>query len=295
MTYNITKTDGTQFREVEEGKTEATVYENGSNGQGIILIGKLVPEYGTDQSNNFIRLLENFANTEDKRPDSPVTGMLWFNKTEKSLNVCVDEDSRTWTKVLYIKGTKEINANEGDIYYDDVNKQFYIYDDEDGWILIGPINYKHKVNKNYFLTTYSGKRLDSTTVSFDGNTNTSYLVTMRVVAREMFSDDYATNNTVTTEYPNGRSPETASWICTFLVENYREITSNTQKTIIVGNPNYQVIAKSNGEALNWEVKPDIDDNNDLYVAVEGVGTDDTNITEENNHVDWEIEVEILKV
>ena len=67
MTYNITKTNGTIVKELGENIIDFDTISY------IGLIGKLSPNYGETQSNNFIHLAENFANAtapENPSPDS---------------------------------------------------------------------------------------------------------------------------------------------------------------------------------------------------------------------------------
>ena len=55
MTYFVNKTNGTAIV-VPDGTKDTT-------STSLTLIGKLASSYGEDQNENFVRLLENFANT----------------------------------------------------------------------------------------------------------------------------------------------------------------------------------------------------------------------------------------
>ena len=90
-----------------------------------------------------------------------------------------------------------------------------------------------------------------------------------------------------------RKPESAAWIYKMLVNSYTNENAN-QVIEIVGNPNYELIGRTSGEALNWTVNPQIY-NNYLRIRVNGVGTTSPVITSEMDSVEWEIDVEIIKV
>ena len=74
MSYNITKSDGTEIT-VEEGVLLKT-YSN-------TLLGQNVLNYGKYAAENTIRSLENFAN--DVPPKGAITGQLWFDTEHKAL------------------------------------------------------------------------------------------------------------------------------------------------------------------------------------------------------------------
>ena len=72
MRYYIKRTDDTLL--LENGLPENII---DTNTIPLALIGKLTADYGTAQSENFVRLLENFA--KEEAPSNPLTGMIWFN------------------------------------------------------------------------------------------------------------------------------------------------------------------------------------------------------------------------
>ncbi len=78
MSYQIRKSDGELVLTlapglIDKGKTSLT------------LIGKNVSDFGKDQNENFIKLLENFSNTTP--PVNPLVGQLWFNTINSQLHV----------------------------------------------------------------------------------------------------------------------------------------------------------------------------------------------------------------
>ena len=60
MAYTINKTDGTVLVQLEDGVLDTTT--------NLDLIGKSYSGYGEVQNENFVKLLENFANTTTNAP-----------------------------------------------------------------------------------------------------------------------------------------------------------------------------------------------------------------------------------
>ena len=71
MPYNITKTDNTTLITVND--TEL------NNDFGVTLVGRNYSGYGVFLNDNFVRLMENFANGSP--PIRPIPGQLWFDTT----------------------------------------------------------------------------------------------------------------------------------------------------------------------------------------------------------------------
>ena len=69
MAYYVNKTDGTSIL-VLDGTKDTT-------STSITLFGRLVQNYGDQQNENFVHMLENFAFTSE--PAHPTTGQLWFD------------------------------------------------------------------------------------------------------------------------------------------------------------------------------------------------------------------------
>jgi len=72
MAYVVKNTRGETIAVVDSGTTNSTATD-------VTLIGQNVVEYGLPQNENFVYILENFANTTP--PLSPVQGQLWFDVT----------------------------------------------------------------------------------------------------------------------------------------------------------------------------------------------------------------------
>lgn len=132
MAYNINYTDSTNKGTitVEDG----TVNQETSLG----LPGRNSTAYGTVVAENFLHLLENFANAT--APSNPVEGQLWFDTTPGVEQLKV-YDGTTWTAAGGLKKAEEqpdaANSIVGDLWVDTDNQQLYLFSGS-GWILVGP-------------------------------------------------------------------------------------------------------------------------------------------------------------
>ena len=117
-----------------------TVEENGLNqtDTSLKLVGQNLTGYGGYVNENFLHLLENFANTT--APSSPVEGQLWYDTTSGVDQLKV-YDGASWVASGGIKKAQSqpeaSTSLLGDIWVDTANLQAYIYSGS-GWVLIGP-------------------------------------------------------------------------------------------------------------------------------------------------------------
>ena len=77
MAYTINLTDGTVFATVNDGTVNTS--------SSVTLVGKNYAGYGEFLDENFIQMLENFSNAT--APASPLTGQIWWDKTNTLLKV----------------------------------------------------------------------------------------------------------------------------------------------------------------------------------------------------------------
>jgi microcystin-dependent protein len=135
MPYSIKFSDS-------NNKTDLTVYDNTSNfDTSLVFPGRNQTGYGQIIAENFLHLLENFANDEDNKPVNPVEGQLWYDTTNGILQIW---DNSSWKAASNIqKGPTEPSvdtAKVGELWVDTTNQQLRIFSGgENGrWILVGP-------------------------------------------------------------------------------------------------------------------------------------------------------------
>ena len=106
------------------------------------LVGRGYPNYGEKIAQNFLYLLENFANQNP--PENPIEGQLWYDTSDPNNKVLRVLDGANWPNVsgIYQQSTDptlETNQGlkEGDIWVDTSKTQLKIYSSGD-WITVGP-------------------------------------------------------------------------------------------------------------------------------------------------------------
>ena len=127
MAYKINNTFGTLLVTLADGTIDTTTTD-------LTLIGKGYAGFGEALNENLVKLLENFNNTS--APNNKVQGQLWFDQTNKRLNVY------DGTKFKPAGGptnstTAPTNAVVGDFWFDTTNNQLYTYNGAT-FTLIGP-------------------------------------------------------------------------------------------------------------------------------------------------------------
>ena len=104
----------------------------------ITLPGRNVTSYGQAVAENFLHLLENFANPNS--PDRPVEGQLWYDSSE-GVNQLKVYDGTTWTASGGLKKSttqpEVANSTLGDLWVNTENQQLYLFSGA-GWVLVGP-------------------------------------------------------------------------------------------------------------------------------------------------------------
>ena len=104
----------------------------------ITLPGRNVTSYGQAVAENFLHLLENFANTN--APGRPVEGQLWYDSSE-GVNQLKVYDGTTWTASGGLKKSTSqpdvANSTLGDLWVNTENQQLYLFSGA-GWVLVGP-------------------------------------------------------------------------------------------------------------------------------------------------------------
>lgn len=126
MAYTINLTDGTVFATIADGTVNTA--------SSMILVGKNYAGYGEFLDENFIHLLESGSNTT--APSAPLTGQLWWDKTNNLLKVYNGTLFKTISAATSSATAPTSNVT-GDLWYDTVNQQVKVYTGT-GFIVVGP-------------------------------------------------------------------------------------------------------------------------------------------------------------
>jgi hypothetical protein len=126
MAYTINLTDGTVFATISDGTINTS--------SAMILVGKNYAGYGEFLDENFIHLLENGSNTT--APAAPLTGQLWWDKTNNLLKVYNGSIFKTISAATASASAPASNVT-GDLWYDTVNQQLKVYTGTT-FIVVGP-------------------------------------------------------------------------------------------------------------------------------------------------------------
>jgi hypothetical protein len=133
MAYTITLTNGNIYNVIPDGTTiQASNY--------ITLVGKNYAGYGQFLNDNYIRLLENGANSVP--PGAPLVGQLWFNTAAGVLQVYNGAGFKTLSGAT-AQASAPSNNNVGDLWFDTGNQQLKIWtgatsSPPNQWLLVGP-------------------------------------------------------------------------------------------------------------------------------------------------------------
>lgn len=128
MAYTINKTDGTVLTTVVDGTVDTSSTDIG-------LIGKKFSNYGEIFNENFVKVLESFANTT--APNNPLEGQVWYDKLEGRLKVYTGTTFKPTGGPL-VEENEPKGLVKGDLWIDSLNNQLHFYDGVN-LTLAGPI------------------------------------------------------------------------------------------------------------------------------------------------------------
>jgi hypothetical protein len=126
MAYQVDKFNGTFLTSVEDGTIDSTT--------DLRFVGKNYAGYGEVQNENFLHLLENFANTT--QPPKSVLGQIWYDSANKRLKFYNGSQFK-------VAGGAEVSVTApsglavGEFWWDSTAKQLYTYDGTQ-FVLVGP-------------------------------------------------------------------------------------------------------------------------------------------------------------
>lgn len=131
MSYIVNKTDGSVLTTLLDGTTNTDT--------GLTLIGRNYTSYGEIQNENFIRLLENFANPLPPGQSvgfAPIGGQLWWDTFNQRLRVYNGTEFVNVSE-NYVSATVPSNTKLGDQWWDTTDQQLKI-NNGSGWAVINP-------------------------------------------------------------------------------------------------------------------------------------------------------------
>ena len=128
MSYTINRSNGSTLTSIVDGTIDQTATD-------LVLIGKNSSSYGTYINDNFVWLLENFANSS--QPNHPITGQLWFDTTENRLKV-YDGSSFKVSGGTIVSGSVPSSITTGDVWINNSTEQLF-FNDGKQTLLAGPI------------------------------------------------------------------------------------------------------------------------------------------------------------
>jgi len=130
MGYQILKTNGDQL--IQGGLIDGAINQTATD---ITLIGQNATGYGLFINDNFVHLLENFANTSE--PSNPIQGQLWYDTQNAVLKV-YDNFSFAAVGGTTTASTPPSSYSAGDMWINSVTGQLN-FNAGTGNILAGPI------------------------------------------------------------------------------------------------------------------------------------------------------------
>jgi hypothetical protein len=126
MSYTINHYNGTLLTTVADGTVDTST--------DLTLIGKNYAGYGQAQNDNFVWLLENFANTSS--PPNPLAGQIWYDSGTKKLKFWDGSQFRT-TGGAELGSTAPTGLTQGDFWFNTQSNQLYAWTGST-FTLIGP-------------------------------------------------------------------------------------------------------------------------------------------------------------
>jgi hypothetical protein len=140
MSYRLNKTNNDLLVELADGDIDNTSTD-------ITLVGRNYKGFGEFINENFIRIIENFANTNP--PDAPLQGQLWYDTNQQKLQVYDGSAFKPAGSPILSTSRPEMVA--GDLWIDTFNRKLYFYDGntDNELTLVGP-SYDRRFGKSGF-------------------------------------------------------------------------------------------------------------------------------------------------
>jgi len=144
MSYTITYANGANSIVIADGTID--------NSTSLSLVGKNYPNYGQYLDQNFLYLLQNFAN--GSQPSNPIVGQIWYNTTKGALQVYNGVIFKNISSATN-SSTAPTSSVAGDLWFDSANQQLNVYNGT-GWVVIGPLGGAGQVVSESIVDTVAG-------------------------------------------------------------------------------------------------------------------------------------------
>jgi len=126
MSYQVDKFNGEFLTSVEDGSID--------NSTDIRFVGKNYAGYGEVQNENFLHLLENFANTT--APPRALQGQIWYDSANKRLKF-YDGSKFKIANGAEVGSTAPAGLEPGEFWWDNSTNQLYTWSGSE-FVLVGP-------------------------------------------------------------------------------------------------------------------------------------------------------------
>ena len=127
MAYELNKYNGTFFVSVDDQTLNTTATD-------LRFVGRNYSGYGEVENENFLHLLENFANTS--APPKAIAGQLWFDTSVKKVKV-FDGTKFKIASSAESSATAPTGLAVGDFWWDNQNEQINVWNGTE-FIVVGP-------------------------------------------------------------------------------------------------------------------------------------------------------------
>lgn len=119
MPYILNKTNGTILTTLDDASLDNTT--------SLTFVGRNYSGYGEIVNENFLKLLENFANSTP--PARPITGQLWFDTTEedRGLKFCYNGTEFKKLAPLSVQSSAPTSSNIGDLWWNPNKEELSVY------------------------------------------------------------------------------------------------------------------------------------------------------------------------
>jgi hypothetical protein len=137
MSYVLNKTTGQILITLQDGTADGPDINPGLNVSDLDLFGKNYPYYGQFIDENFVKLLQNFANTIP--PTAPLEGELWYDISDSVNYVLRVYNGTGWLPVtpVWVANSAPVTTQIGAQWWDWTNQQLNLYNGS-SWTVVGP-------------------------------------------------------------------------------------------------------------------------------------------------------------